>query len=228
MLARRSREAATALILIWATACSLIIDTSDFAGEPLLEVSDATGIIDVTAEVAARDAPPDLDAGERDEHPPEAGPELALNGDFELGCAGWSTLRSVLTDSSLARGGTKACMLCTAGGGSGSSSLLYQDIPYDGSADSVFLVEGWVRAAPDAGAVSPTGIFVRLSGGSPATVSAVGSVAPDMQWRRVSSLARAGAGGVRNLEVNVGRPAAGAIDAGLCVLVDDVSIRRLE
>lgn len=165
---------------------------------------------------AADDASPASDAVG------DAGPSNLVNGDFELGCAGWHVEYADLTVVSTAHGGKTACMLCSDHDG----YQITQDV--DSSAlvaDKKYVVEAWLRRMPaDGGATGDGYIEVPQfdeTGGSPYPTGESGNVPMTDEWQRVTAIITAGSNAKR-VEIRIG-----STKPGTCIVVDDASLREL-
>ncbi len=69
---------------------------------------------------------------------------LLSNADFELGCAGWKTAFGFITESDVARNGTRSCKFCMD---TNWEALLEQTVTAPVKKGETYAGEIWMRAA---------------------------------------------------------------------------------
>jgi hypothetical protein len=143
---------------------------------------------------------------------------LAANGDFTLGCAGWTTTEG--TSSSFANGRSgSACQVCATGPDLDFS----QTIPFTTAPNQQYYGEVWVRAPVDTG--PPIGLSVInefANGGNEDPVTTTGPAATTT-WTKVTALLTTQADGVGvSLDITL----TGV--SGHCVVLDDAVVTRLK
>lgn len=151
------------------------------------------------------------------------GSNLLLNGDFEMGCAGWTTDYAALSLTSTAHSGKAACMLC--GERSDRGYQIWQVV--DGSTLVVgkkYLAEAWVRrATADGGATGASNVAVLprdLDGNSLGLVTG-GDVPMTDEWQHLTAIITHEPK-TKAAEVQIGSGA-----PNTCIIVDDASFNAL-
>lgn len=71
-------------------------------------------------------------------------PNLLVNGDFELGCAGWDVSFGFVSESSEAHGGTGSCKFCMD---TNFEALLSRDATVDAKKGDTYVADVWMKAA---------------------------------------------------------------------------------
>lgn len=149
------------------------------------------------------------------------GSNLLLNGDFEMGCAGWSTDYATLTVVASARTGKTACMLCSDHAG----YQITQKI--EGSAlqgGKKYLAEAWARRAPADGGATGIGHVevtpIDVDGNSMGSIPG-GDVSMTDEWQRLTAIITYDPA-AKSVDVQIGSK-----DPGTCIVVDDASFHAI-
>lgn len=156
-----------------------------------------------------------------------AGPNLLTNGDFELGCAGWTVSDGTLTESSLARGGAKSCVYC-------SEEQFYTDVENVRRIDIVegerYFAEVWLRTEGPTALSNPPELLIytfETVGGQGNQIGAATGGPPFVSgdWVRLTALLTADrdAKGIAFQLRYTDEPA----NVGKCVHIDDATMYRL-
>ena len=153
-------------------------------------------------------------------------PNLLTNGDFELGCGGWSTNSTAgdLTESTNPppHGGAKSCLVCGKGD-AGTTYPIYKNVTVDAPQGAQFYAEAYARTAPDASAPQSFGIRldVYAQDGGIAQMGAVTVPPIDGTWSRASTTIDVTAAGGVLVRLTL---RASPLDS--CFLVDDARLVR--
>lgn len=231
MRVRSFAPVSTLALLGAAAACSFGPDWDSFSGGDGA-APDATGAPVSGADATARDGGDNeydaSDATDGSSVVHEAGgesgaPNQVLNGDFELGCAGWTNYKASASVSSDARSGKSSCLVCSTGSAAYEPMAVYQLLSPAPKNGQKMLVEAWVKAAPGTTALSPVAVWTDIGGISQGEASVV----PSTTWQSVSSLSPVhdSATGVSASIGSVG--SAAPVPTGRCFLVDDVTVTLL-
>ena len=152
----------------------------------------------------------------------DAGPNLLSNGDFELGCAGWTGNQAMLIDDSTTHSGTRSCRVCPTAAVS-FDIVQYAKTPL--TPGERYFVEAYLHAAPSDAATpkSPIGVTLRIfDRNNVALQSAVSNgPTPAESWQRISELIDVSADGGTQMQV-----AFESADVGRCFLIDDARLYR--
>ncbi len=153
---------------------------------------------------------------------------LMTNGDFELGCAGWTTAFGFISESSVARGGAGSCRFCMD---TNWEAVLEQKVKVPVKAGDKFVGEIWVHGATapaDLEAKGLVGSSLRIyaAQGDPDGTSGPKSPA---DWTRITTLFTATADRTQlTLQLRLqqtGNPA--SVGNVICVDVDDAVLRPM-
>lgn len=154
-------------------------------------------------------------------------PNLLINGDFELGCAGWTPSFGFVSEATVAHGGARSCKFCMD---TNFEATLSRSTKVAGKKGQTYIAEIWYQAASSVPSLEAAGYV-----GSSLTLSGVGDVgAPtpgpplDGSWQRTTTLVSLDNSDSVQIEVELrlqqsGNPAAqGNV---ICVFVDDAALR---
>lgn len=148
---------------------------------------------------------------------------LFANGDFELGCTGWSGSNSAFTDDSVARSPSKSCRVCAS---ATVTFTIGQSVARPILPGERYVAEAYVHAASEAG--TPTGalqvVLNVYNGAVLAEMTKATGAIPDSTWKKIGGLIDVSGDGGTHLDVSFesGDPA----DGGNCYLIDDARLYR--
>ena len=209
-----------AVLSLGATVACSAFSGADKEPPSAAEAGSDAGLVDVTT-------PPDgaqvgSDAGATDAAPVN----LLINGDFEQGCAGWTTNGDAelqaITDIAFVRGGKQSCSVCfkrLIAGYEARNAVLV-----DAPKGAVFSGGAWVRRTFSN--VAPSKVNARLDVLSAAGASQQGgssSSSPPLttMWQRVDALTQVtGPDGGQLMLIFAGA------ESGTCFLIDDAWLYR--
>ena len=166
------------IVALSATVAAVAACTSFSSGDPPAALPEAgtPDASDATTDAAFPDARSDASAV-----------NLLVNGDFELGCAGWSQSNATLQDQSPGRDGGSACKVCAKS--AGVDAFVFQRI-MPAVTGRTYVGEAFVSAAFDAGPSTVRSCDLVVESAGPVEVKrANGTAAPlTNEWQRVSVL----------------------------------------
>ena len=159
--------------------------------------------------------------------PPGTQPNLLINGDFELGCAGWTPSFGFVAEATVAHGGARSCKFCMD---TNFEATLTRSTKLAGKKGQTYIAEIWYQAASSVQSLEAAGYVgssLALSG-----VQDVGAPTPgpplDGSWQRTTTLMSLDNSDSAQIELELhlqqtGNPAAqGNV---ICVFVDDATLR---
>jgi hypothetical protein len=197
--------------------------------------TDASNASDASQDVAVAPdvSPTPNDAGQDAANPPNVdsgAPNILTNGDFELGCAGWSVSFGFLSESSTAYEGSKSCKFCMDT--NWEAFLQREQNGLAVKAGEEYVGDIWFRPVStpeqlaDAGYVSSS-LWISAGGGDG---KATPGPPPTSGWSRASTLFTIPADtDTAYLTFHLqqqGNPA--AVGNVICVYVDSASLRRIK
>lgn len=195
----------------------------------LLTSLDGLSTGDTLTPDARADAPTSGDGGASSlrDAADDAGPNLEPQGTFEMGtCNPWVGFQGSVTASNVGHGGGGSCRVCIAPNNPSSFTADDNGAPGPVIVGAQYAAEGWVRSDPSA--PPPPGVVLALriftfKGGAFTEVASQGSPRAriDATWQRLETSLAATKPGTLNVFV------AGDGAPGVCFLLDDVSIRRV-
>jgi hypothetical protein len=230
MVRSRLAGGVTAAILVALASSACLLKADGFTGGSPTSSGDEAGAPDG----GTGPGPGGGDSGGGGGGSPEAGPDassgprpnLLVNGDFELGCAGWDVGFGFLSEASVAHGGTRSCKFCMD---TNFEALMTRSATVAAHKGDTYLAEVWFQAAQPTTTMKSEGYS-----GSSVAVSAAGQDANptdgppiDGTWQRASTLATLTADAteldfVFHLQQQ-GNPA--SVGDVICVYVDDAAVR---
>lgn len=217
-------------LLAIAIACGAVTSCSGYSSSES-PPTDAGPDADAAPSVVVPPAPPPpgqdaaLDAGDD-----ALGENVVSNGDFEVGCAGFSQINATVTEiTSSPHGGTRACKVCVAPTGGDAATIPFYfgaTVPIAVHPGETWAAEMWLRA-PGAPSTTLTGyqVYIKTRDATNATIETKGADGPVLNGTWVhAGLAldvtkEAGA---------VGLAVQGNVPPNLvqCIVVDDFSLYR--
>jgi hypothetical protein len=156
-------------------------------------------------------------------------PNLLVNGDFELGCAGWDKSFGFISDAPIAHSGSHSCKFCMD---TNWEAFFQQANAATVGIGESYYGELWVRAAnipEDAGFVSDDLDILETAAGGTLTGPTAGPFPIGSGWVRVTTIWKTTAVGteigLRFRLQQSGNPA--SVGNVICVYVDDAVLRRM-
>jgi hypothetical protein len=148
---------------------------------------------------------------------------LFANGDFELGCIGWSGSYSSFTDDSVAHSPSKSCRVCAT---ATVTFTIGKSVPRPILPGETYIAEAYVHAASAAGTpTSALRVVLNVYNGAvlAKTTTATGAI-PGSTWTKIGGLIDVGGDGGTQLDVSFESGDPG--DGGNCYLIDDARLYR--
>jgi hypothetical protein len=179
-------------------------------------------------DVASKDARSDTVAPSEGSHADAGAPNLLTNGDFELGCAGWTPSFGTVSESSVAHTGAGSCEFCM---GTNWEAFFDQTVTMPVGANETYFAAIWSRGASSPLALEDAGLVgeeLLLETQGPDESTASNMLVP-ADWARVTSILKttvdAGSITVEFRLQQQGNPAeTGGV---ICVLLDDAVVQRV-
>jgi hypothetical protein len=149
--------------------------------------------------------------------------QLLVNGDMELGCAGWSSANLTVAEDPTAHGGSKSCRICAGSGGQVEFSQAVA-LPA-ASPGQQYLGAGWFALASDAAPLLGYVVQVDILGDGSTVMAGVPTRGPPLSstWQHVSALNAVVDGGTKVVVRVLGYSNTGTE----CILVDDMLLQRV-
>lgn len=158
------------------------------------------------------------------------GPNALINGDFELGCAGWSANAAFLSEATVVHNGAHSCKYCMD---TNFEAQLHRSATIGGKKGETYTGEIWYQAASSVSALTTAGYV-----GSSLQLSTLADLpAPtpgpplDGTWQRTTTLITLDHGDSASVNLTLrltqsGNPA--SVGNVICVYVDDAAVRLLK
>jgi hypothetical protein len=141
---------------------------------------------------------------------------LLTNGDFNIGCAGWTAANGTLTPEAVGRSGLTSCRVCA---NADVNFAMYSPlIRVPVVAGATYVAEVYLRAAPGKAAATFLTVAVDLSPSQPGPVTSGPEL--DETWKSISAvIVLDGGSGTGELSLRVL-----SLSIGTCFLIDDATL----
>ena len=152
---------------------------------------------------------------------------LASNGSFEEGTAGWSPIFATAVRIEAAFGGVYAMEICSDGTSDVEGYYSFDDNPSaveNPSTEEIYRVRAWVRAGPQTGPQSVEVVIREIDEAGDPHPRGTG-VSPDETWQEVTSMLMVESAAPQSVDVYVA--SANPMD-GNCFHLDEVCVQRVE
>jgi hypothetical protein len=230
-----------ALLALGGAACSLLVSTDGLSGGANDEDGGPSSDGNVPTSpnagdsAAGGDANGDGDAGTQsdandcvpDTPPADAGPELLSGGDMEDGCASFFASQSTRGPSATARTGAASCRMCSTGITAFTYGILRHVLSFSPQPGETYRLRAFVRADPASmTTLEPAAVGFDHDG---IGTGVMGTATPTPAcWSPVVVSWTVPAGKTANaVDIYAGPGNNVAVPAGPCMLIDDMSLRRV-
>lgn len=157
----------------------------------------------------------------------DAGKEnLLSNGDFELGCAGWSAYFGNISESGTARSGAGSCKFCMVGNW---EAFAEQDIKMQVGANETYVAQIWVQGVQSSAELEDAGIRGGQTqiGTGPDHSTGSNSPIPETWERMTAILTTTKASDTLSFAFRLEKSGDAPVN-NICVLLDDAILYRTQ